>query len=148
MDQEERSAAVFGLFDGCVSIVGFVFALMLNGSDNKLIAIGALGGAISAMVSMGIGQFEASEGKLRHRILTAFAMAFTTLVGSMIPVWGFFFLPRTAALVVAGAGALAIAGIIGWAKHKGTAGFVGAYASLLVAVGLTFAVISILPSAG
>jgi VIT1/CCC1 family predicted Fe2+/Mn2+ transporter len=148
MDSTERSAAVFGMFDGVVSIVGFIFALMLNGSSNHLIAIGALGGAISAMVSMGIGQFESTDGTLTHRAAAAVFMAVATLVGSLVPVWGFFLFDRPMALVAAGIGSVAVAGVIGWAKHKGVKGYVGAFVTLLLAVGLTLGVIALLPSAG
>jgi hypothetical protein len=148
MDSTERSAAVFGMFDGVVSIVGFIFALMLNGSSNHLIAIGALGGAISAMVSMGIGQFEAVEGKIHLRLAAAGAMAMATLVGSLVPVWGFFAFSRPIALLTAGIGSVAVAATIGWAKHKGAKGYVGAFVTLLLAVGLTLGVIALLPSAG
>jgi hypothetical protein len=136
------------MFDGVVSITGFIFALMLAGSSNHLIAIGALGGSISAMISMGLGQFETTEGKLHIRSAAALAMAGATLVGSLVPVWGFFLFSRPTALVMAGVGSLAVAGIIGYAKHRGVRGYVEAFATLLVAVGLTFFVLSLLPSAG
>lgn len=148
MDRAERAAAVFGAFDGTVSIVGFIFALLLNGSSDKLIAIGAVGGAISAMVSMGFGEFECAVGTIKARVGAAVAMAAATLAGCLIPIWGFFVLPRTAALCVAGGGALAIAGMIGQAKHKGVQGHVEAFATLLVAIALSFGVIALLPSAG
>ena len=116
--------------------------------SDKLIAIGAVGGAISAMVSMGFGEFECAVGTIKARVGAAVAMAAATLAGCLIPIWGFFVLPRTAALCVAGGGALAIAGMIGQAKHKGVQGHVEAFATLLVAIALSFGVIALLPSAG
>ncbi len=121
---------------------------MLSHQSNHLIAIGALGGAISAMVSMALGQFETTEGKLHVRVGAAVAMAGATLVGSLVPVWGFFLFSRPTALAVAAAGSLAVAGLIGWAKHKGIRGYVEAYATLVSAVALTFFVLSLLPSTG
>ena len=148
MNQEERSAAVFGSFDGVVSIVGFIFALLLSHSSNHLIALGALGGAISATVSMAAGEFESAVGKFWAKARGAISMGIATLLGSLVPVWGFFFFPRTIALWVAGVGSALVALWIGYEKHKGVRGYLGALGTLLGACLITLLIVSLLPAAG
>jgi hypothetical protein len=48
MNNDQRQEAIFGAWDGVVSIVGFIFALLANHSPESAIAIGGFGGAIAA----------------------------------------------------------------------------------------------------
>lgn len=147
MNPEERQAATFGIFDGAVSVIGFVFALVVHHSPSAAIAIGGLGGAISATVSMGTGQYESADGPWHKRLVNASFMGLFTLGGSLVPVWPFFALPhsKSLALVLAGIGCLGVAGFIGWEKRKGVKGYVAAYLTLIGAAGVTLLVVSLIP---
>ena len=147
MDAEERQASIFGAFDGVVSVIGFVFALLVHHSPSAAIAIGGLGGAISATVSMGTGQYESTEGAWHRRLKNALFMGMFTLGGSLVPVWPFFvFHSKSVALIFAGIGCLCVAGWIGYEKHKGSRGYLIAYVTLLAAAGFTLALVSIIPA--
>ena len=146
MNPEERSEAILGSFDGVVSVLGFIFGLLIHKSSESAIAIGALGGAISATISMGTGAYESAEGKWHRRLQNATAMAIATLVGSLVPVWGFFVFSKSGALLAGGIGCLVVATWIGRMKKKGTKGYASAYLTLILAAGLTLGVISLIPS--
>lgn len=146
MNSEERAAAVFGAYDGVVSIIGFVFGLLLHRSPQSAIAIGALGGAVSATISMSSGTFESAEGTLRSRIGRAVAMGLATLIGSAVPVWPFFVFGRTGAVVAGAIGCLVVAGWIGYEKRRGVQGYVFAYVILLAATGLTLGIVALIPA--
>lgn len=136
---------MFGLWDGTVSVIGFIFGLLLHHSSLSAIAIGGLGGAISASVSMGTGEYEKSDEHWRVRLVTALTMTGATLVGSMIPVIPFFLFQRNPALVVSALGCFALASYIGWLKHRGLVGFIRVYVTLLLAVSLTLGIVALIP---
>jgi VIT1/CCC1 family predicted Fe2+/Mn2+ transporter len=146
MDSEQRADAIFGAFDGVVSVAGVLFALLVHGSPDATIAIAGIGGAIANSISMGSGDYEQSEGTTSRRLKRAVAMAVASLIGSLVPVWGFFFLGRSAALVAGAVGSLAVAVWIGYEKRKGARGYVEAFGILLAAVGITLAIVSFLPA--
>ena len=146
MNPEERSEATFGLWDGTVSIVGFVFALLIHHSPTSSITIGGLGVAIGATVSMGTGAYESAIGPKPARIRNAATMGLATLIGTAIPVAPFFFLGRTPALLLGSAGCIAAAAWISWEKRAGVKGAVATYAMLLAAIGLTLGIVALIPS--
>ena len=146
MNQEERSQAIFGAFDGVVSIAGFIFGLLIHGSALGAIAIGGLGGAVSATISMSTGSFESAVGTLRHRLRDAVSMGVATLVGSMVPIWPFFAFQRTNALIAAGIGCLFVATWIGKERHAGVKGYVTAYLTLVGAAGRSLLVVAAIPN--
>jgi VIT1/CCC1 family predicted Fe2+/Mn2+ transporter len=146
MNSEQRSTAVFGAFDGVVSIVGFVFGLLLHHSPMAAIAIGGLGGAISATVSMSVGTFESEDGAWHRRLINALFMAAATLLGSAVPIWPFFVFGRVNALIAGAIGSLLVASWIGFEKRSGWKGYATAYATLLGAVGLTLLIVSLIPA--
>lgn len=145
MKAEQRQEAIFGAFDGVVSIIGFIFGLLVHHSPESAIAIGGLGGAIAAGVSMGAGEIEKGDGPWRQRLPVAFAMFIASLIGGLVPVWPFFIFTRPTAIVVAAIGSLVVAAWIGYQKHKGLAGYVASYAILIGAAALTLGVVSLIP---
>ena len=149
MNSEQRQEAIFGAFDGVVSIIGFVFALLLHGSPVAAIAVGGFGGAIASGVSMGAGEFTKSEAPLHRRLPLAAIMLIATLIGSLVPVWPFFIFGRNGAIVASAIGCMAIATWIGYEKRKGATGYLTAYATLTASATLTLGIIALIPqSAG
>lgn len=146
MNPEQRQEAIFGSFDGVVSIIGFVFGLLVHKSAESAIAIGGLGGAISASISMGTGEYEKGDGPWHERLKVATAMFLATAIGSLVPIWPFFVFSKTVAVMIAAIGCLIVAGWIGHEKRKGVSGYLAAYVSLLAAAGLTLAVIAAIPN--
>ena len=65
MNKEQRQEAIFGAFDGVVSILGFVFGMAVHKSPEAAMAIGGLGGSISAGISMGVGEIEKGDESWR-----------------------------------------------------------------------------------
>ena len=98
-------------------------------------------------ISMGTGEVEKGDESWVKRLPIGAVMFIASLVGSLIPVVPFFFLSKPAALVAAGIGCLIVATWIGFEKRKGVYGYVSAYISLLLASGLTLAVVSALGGA-
>ena len=146
MDTAEREDAIFGAFDGVVSVVGFLFGLLVHHASRQMVASGGLGGAIAATVSMSWGIYEAQDGLWHEKLRNAVAMGVSTFLGSFVLVLPFFLFARTTALLVSGGACLAVAGWIGWEKRRGLRGFLKAYAVLLSAVGLTLLVVGSVPS--
>ena len=146
MDGEKRQEAIFGSFDGTVSIIGFIFGLMLHHSSPSTIAIGGLGGAIAAGISMGSGEVEKGDGPWRNRVPIGLVMLAATLVGSLVPVWPFFIFAGSTALTLAAAGSLIVATWIGHQKHQGIKGYLTAYGTIIGAALLTLGIIALIPA--
>jgi VIT1/CCC1 family predicted Fe2+/Mn2+ transporter len=146
VNREQRTEATLGAFDGTVSIVGIIFGLLIHHASSSTIAVGAIGGAVAATISMTAGVYESVEGTRSRRVKDATAMALATLVGSLVPVWPFLVFGRVTALVVASIGCFVVAGWIGRAKAKGVRGFIEAYLTLLAAAGLTLLIVAAIPA--
>lgn len=145
MNKEIRQEAIFGAFDGVVSVTGFIFALLVHKSPESAIAYGGLGGAIAAGISMGAGEIEKGDGPWRSRLNVGAAMFVASLIGSLLPVWPFFVFNKSVALLVAGIGCLTVASWIGYEKKRGFNGYVTAYVILLLAAGITLGIVSLFP---
>lgn len=146
MNTEERQEAIFGSFDGIVSIMGFIFGLWVHKSPESAIAIGGLGGAVAAGVSMGFGEYEKHDGDWQSSLPVALVMFAASLGGSLIAVWPFFVFSTGVALVVSLIGCMTVATWIGYAKHKSWRGYATAYLTFLAAAGITLAVVSLIPA--
>jgi VIT1/CCC1 family predicted Fe2+/Mn2+ transporter len=149
VDAEQRQEAIFGAFDGVVSIIGFVFGMLVHKSPESAMAIGGLGGAISASISMGVGEIEKGDEPWHNRLDVGLAMFLSTLVGSLVPVWPFFVWGKSTGMIVSAIGCLVVATWIGYEKRRGWRGFANAYTTLVLAAGLTLLIVSFIPqSAG
>ena len=146
MQTEQRQEAVFGAFDGIVSIIGFIFGLLVHKSPESAIAIGGLGGAVAAGVSMGFGEYEKHDGDWRSSLPVALVMFGASFGGSLVAVWPWFVFATPVALVVSLVGCLAVATWIGYMKHKSWRGYATAYATFVVAAGITLLVVSLIPA--
>lgn len=146
LNPEERTEAIFGAFDGVVSTVGFVFGLLVHHSPSSAIAVGGLGGAIAASISMTTGEYESNDkAASRAKLGGAVAMGVATLVGSLMPVWPFFAFSRNIALAVGSVGCVLIAAWIGHEKRKGFHGYATAFLTLFGAAALALAIVSLIP---
>jgi len=145
MNKEQRQEAIFGAFDGVVSVIGFIFGLLIHKSPESAIAIGGLGGSIAAGISMGTGEVEKGDGPWKARLPLGIVMFTASLIGSLIPVWPFFVFSKSVALLASGIGCLVVATWIGFAKQSGWKGYLTAYSTLILAAGLTLAVVSLIP---
>lgn len=85
------SAAVFGAFDGAVSVVGALAGLLAAHTSGRAILAVCAGLAVAAAVGMGAGDW-LSGSPAR----TALVMALATLAGSLIPVLPVLLLPEPA----------------------------------------------------
>lgn len=138
-----RPEAVFGAFDGSVSVVGVIFGLLVHHAPASSIAVAGVGGAIASSVSMGVGEYESSDGP--GRLSRALAMLGATILGSLVPLWGFFVFATPLALVVAGLGCAAVAASIGHLKANGVRGYASSLGTLALALGLTLGIVSLIP---
>lgn len=145
MNAEQRQEAIFGAWDGVVSIAGFIFALLAHHSPQSAIAIGGFGGAIAAGVSMASGEFTKGSGPRGPRARTAGVMLLASLLGSLIPTWPFFLFDARVALLLAALGCVAVATWIGFEKRQGIGGYVVVYMTLLLATSLTLGVVLLIP---
>ena len=146
MSTEERQEAIFGAFDGIVSIIGFIFGLLVHKSPESAIAIGGLGGAVAAGVSMGFGEYEKHDGGWRQSLPVALVMFAASLGGSLVAVWPFFVFSAGVALTVSLVGCVAVATWIGYMKHRGWRGYAMAFGTFAAAAGITLLVVSLIPA--
>ena len=146
MSTEERQEAIFGAFDGLVSIIGFLFGLLIHHASGGLIAIGGIGGSASGAVSMAGGEYESQSGTALARCRYAAVMGLTYLGGSMVPVWPFLCVVAPWTYLCAGFGALAVATWIGYEKHAGWRGYATTYGLLVGAVLITLGIVAAIPA--
>lgn len=148
MTSEQRQEAVFGAFDGVVSIVGVVVGLLLQHAMPSTIAVIGLAGGVAAAVSMGFGELAKSATSLLKRLPIGVAMFCASLVGALVPVWPFFVFSRSTAVLVGALGCFAVATGIGYERHQGLRGFILTYLVFIAAVSLTLGVVALIPQAG
>ena len=79
MDAERASQAIFGSFDGMVSVLGVIVALTVS----PTLIPAALGLAVASAVGMGAGEYLSDNGR---SVGAAGMMAGATLVGTLSPV--------------------------------------------------------------
>jgi VIT1/CCC1 family predicted Fe2+/Mn2+ transporter len=146
MDAEERSQAIFGAFDGTVSIIGLVFGLAVHGFTSLAIVVAGVSAAVSATVSMGSGLYECQEGPWRRRLQLALVMSAATACGSIAPVFPFLLFPIAPAAIAAALIALLVAVWIGEQKGRGWQGYVFSVGVLVAAAGVSVGVAYAIPS--
>jgi VIT1/CCC1 family predicted Fe2+/Mn2+ transporter len=128
--------AIFGSFDGIVSVLGVIAAAYVAGSPARTLVIVAAGLAVAAAVSMAGGQFLASAKNVRNPLIQAFVMGIATLLGAFVPAIPFLFLPKPTAAICT---AIIVLLVTGWivrirATTQGTLkAFSQTYGILLIA---------------
>lgn len=146
MNGLQRQAAAFGAFDGTVSVAGVIFGLLVHHARPSTIAVAGLGGAIASSVSMAMGEYESNDGSFSRLVRLSTVMGLSTLLGTLAPLWAFFVLTTRAAVAFSALGCFAIATWIGHLKAKGVSGYVSAFVTILVAIGLTLGIVSLIPA--
>ena len=142
LSRADLATAVFGGWDGCISVLAVLIAAR-HAPARVLLAAG-LGGAIGGMFSMATGQYE-SMTRTQPRVREAVVMGACTLAGGLIPAFPFFVVSRTAAFAVALAGTWAFATGVWILKKEGIAGALRTYLLLAVTVAATVGVSIVLP---
>lgn len=102
--------AVFGAFDGLVTILGALFALATH---PHALVVSGIGLAAAGAVSMGGGQW-LSDNENGWR--ASLAIGVTTGVGTLVPVAPYAVASGVAAGVASGVLCLAAAGVVSWLK--------------------------------
>ena len=115
-EQAVTRAAVFGAFDGVVTVLGVLFALA--GHPHQLVAA-SVGLAVSGAVSMGGGEWLSDS---EHGLGAAVVIGATTGVGTLVPVAPYAVWRGAVAAVCSAVLCLAVAGLIAWLKTTGAAG--------------------------
>ena len=140
--------AIFGLGDGCMSIVGVVLYLL---GDQRLIFPAALSGAISAALSMAGSEYLSDSD---NGVWPSAVMGLSTAAGGIAPAVPFLFTTGAGALTWMGGICLVIGGVVGvmraqaCAKHGFWAELGGTLAIFLLIFGAVLAVSLALPSPG
>lgn len=138
VDSADLSEAIFGSYDGLISVIGVIVGLL--SSSRHTILAGAIGLAVASAVSMGAGEYLGDEGRNYRR---AGIMAAATLIGTLVPIIPFLLFAKTTAIVGAAILALILAGWISWVRSKSEPtlrSWIETYSILAISITITFAV--------
>lgn len=111
--RSDISSAIFGLFDGTVSVLGVILGLAV--ASPHVVVSAAVGLAVASSVGMGAGQY---LGDRSRRIHLALVMAGATVVGTLAPLLPFAFARGSAAILGALAVGCVAAALIGRARRR------------------------------
>lgn len=115
LTRDQTAEAVFGGFDGATSIMGVILGILIVSGNSHVIFVTALGGAISAGVSMGGGDF-LSQDRTNWGLVAVMALA--SFTGSVLPGVPYAIGSGPAALAASLAIALAITLVIAVARYR------------------------------
>jgi VIT1/CCC1 family predicted Fe2+/Mn2+ transporter len=132
--REDLSQAIFGSFDGVVSVIGIMVALLAR--PTPIIIEAAIGLAAASAVGMAAGEYLGDDGRSLRKALV---MGAATIVGTLCPVVPFMVLAKDAAIVVAVVLVLAISTVIARSRAEGSSAraYVETFGVLLFAAGIT-----------
>jgi VIT1/CCC1 family predicted Fe2+/Mn2+ transporter len=135
--RDDVSQAIFGSFDGVVSVIGIIVALLAR--PTPIIIEAAIGLAAASAVGMAAGEY---LGDHARSIRKAAVMGAATIVGTMCPVVPFMVLPKRSAIIVAVLLVLAISLVIARSRAEGSSAraYVETFGVLFFAAGVTAAV--------
>ena len=142
-DLSGLGAAVFGGFDGLVSVLGVLTGMLIQHAARPTLIAAVVGGAICATLSMGAGQWLSDR-----RTSTALVMGAGTAVGTVLPLLPYLLpIPEIEATVVSAILVLAAAGVIAWIRPGGMLrSVVETYGLLITAVAVTIGVVILIPA--
>jgi VIT1/CCC1 family predicted Fe2+/Mn2+ transporter len=134
MTRDDISQAIFGSFDGVVSVIGVMVALLAR--PTPIIVEASVGLAAASAVGMMAGEYLGDDTRNVRR---AVVMGVATIVGTMCPVVPFMLLTKELAIVVAVILVLVISLAIARARAQATSGraYVETFGVLLLAAGVT-----------
>jgi len=143
MTRDDVSQAIFGSFDGVVSVIGIIVALLAR--PTPIMVEAAIGLAAASAVGMAAGEYLGDDTRNLRR---AAVMGVATVVGTMCPVVPFMLLAKELAIVVAVLLVLGISLTIARVRALRTSGraYVETFGVLVLAAGVT-AVVSWLTGA-
>jgi VIT1/CCC1 family predicted Fe2+/Mn2+ transporter len=113
MTRDDVSQAIFGSFDGVISVIGVMVALLAR--PTPIIVEAAVGLAAASAVGMMAGEYLGDDTRSLRR---AIVMGVATIVGTMCPVVPFMLLAKEAAIIVAAVLVLAISLAIARARAQ------------------------------
>lgn len=103
--------AIFGLADGCMSLLGVV--LFLHGGAALVVFLAAVNGAVSSSFSMAGGQFMTDED-----FRAAGIMGLATGIGGILPALPYAFATGTLALWLCIGITMLIGGVVAWMRAQ------------------------------
>jgi VIT1/CCC1 family predicted Fe2+/Mn2+ transporter len=141
--RDDVSQAIFGSFDGVVSVIGVMVALLAR--PTPIIVEAAIGLAAASAVGMAAGEY---LGDATRNLRRAAVMGVATVVGTLCPVVPFMVLAKDAAIVVAVVLVVVISLAIARARAQVTSSraYMETFGVLFLAAGVT-AVVSWLTGA-
>lgn len=135
----DLSVAIYGSWDGCISVLAVLVASSHLGPRQLLVA--GVGGSVGGAFSMATGQYESLDATHngREKIRLAVLMAIFTLIGGLLYALPFV-AGKTFGYVVGTALTIGLATLVWVLKKEGPIGAVRAYALLAVTAVATIAV--------
>jgi VIT1/CCC1 family predicted Fe2+/Mn2+ transporter len=132
--REDVSEAIFGSFDGVVSVIGVIVALLAG--PTAIMVDAAVGLAAASAVGMAAGEY---LGDPARSLRKAGVMGLATIVGTLCPVVPFMMLPKRAAIATAVLLVIAISLIIARSRAGGSSAraYVETFGVLFLAAGIT-----------
>lgn len=140
--------AIFGLADGCMSLLGVV--LYLHGGIPMVVFMSALMGGISSMFSMAGGEFMSDDGQ----VLPSLVMGVACGIGGILPAVPYLFLSGNPALWACIGVVLAIGGLVAFLRAQASSQHGWLYTAVVTFVilgaifGVVFACTAIFPTPG
>jgi VIT1/CCC1 family predicted Fe2+/Mn2+ transporter len=138
LTQADLSVAVFGAWDGCISVLAALLAAR-NADTALLLAVG-LGASVGGTFSMATGQFESMDKGAPERLRESLLMGVATLAGGLIVTLPFVFGDKTWGFVLGITAAWLLATVVWLMKREGWVGAIRTYALLILTVAATVAV--------
>jgi VIT1/CCC1 family predicted Fe2+/Mn2+ transporter len=132
--RDDVSQAIFGSFDGVVSVIGVIVALLARPSP--IIVEAAVGLAAASAIGMAAGEYLGDDTRNLRRALV---MGLATVIGTMAPVVPFMVLDKRLAIPVALLLVLAISLAIAQARAQASPrrAYLETFGVLFLAAGVT-----------
>jgi VIT1/CCC1 family predicted Fe2+/Mn2+ transporter len=133
MTREDISQAIFGSFDGVVSVIGVIVALLAG--PTAIMVDAAIGLAAASAVGMAAGEYLGDHARSLRK---AAVMGLATIVGTLCPIVPFIVLPKKSAIVVAVVIVIVISVIISRSREGSTLrAYAETFGVLILAAGIT-----------
>ena len=138
MTSDDLATAIFGAWDGCISVLALLIAA--RGSHLPALQAAGVGCAVGGTFSMATGQYEEMTGTTAQRLRLSLIMGVFTLLGGLLPAAWFLFAAKPVAYVGALLAAWGLATLVWVLKKEGLVGAARTYALLVITVVATVVV--------